>query len=195
MQKILQDIIRKHKRIIFNGDNYSKEWVKEAERRGLPNLRGTLGAIEPLKKAANQELLEKYGVLSKSELDSRYEILLEEYYRKLRIEAGIALEIANSMIYPVAVDEFSRLCTALNRAESAKRTHGIAALQNTADRLGLSLDELNAAGDELRRSLCGEHTEILAALERVRRAVDTLEHQVDDANWPLPKYREMLFIY
>ena len=137
----------------------------------------------------------RYGVLSKSELDSRHEILSEEYLRKLRIEAGIALEIANSMIYPVAVDEFNRLCSTLNQAETAKRAHGINALQSTADRLGLSLDELNAASDELRRSICGEHTEILAALERVRRAVDTLEYQVDDANWPLPKYREMLFIY
>ena len=195
LQKILQQIICKHKRIIFNGDNYSKEWVKEAERRGLPNLRGTLGAIEPLKKAANQELLEKYGVLSKSELDSRYEILLEEYYRKLRIEAGIALEIANSMIYPVAVDEFNRLCSTLNQAQESGRKHGIAALISSADRLGMSLDELAEAVDELKRAVCGEPHEILAALERLRRGVDTLEHQVDDSRWPLPKYREMLFIY
>ncbi len=195
LQKILQQIICKHKRIIFNGDNYSKEWVKEAERRGLPNLRSTMDAIAPLKNSANQELLEKYGVLSKSEVDSRYEILLEEYLRKLRIEAGIALEIANSMIQPVAVDEFKRLCSALNQAQESSRPHGINALISAADRMGLSLDELAVAADELKRSICGEPVEILAALERVRRVVDTLEYQVDDSRWPLPKYREMLFIY
>jgi glutamine synthetase len=195
LQKILQQIIRQHKRIIFNGDNYSKEWILEAEKRGLPNLRSTPDAIAPLKKAENQELMFKYGVLSKSELDSRYEILNEEYQRKLRIEAGIALEIANSMIQPVAVDEFNRLCSTLVQAKSINSGHGIQALTSAIDRMGLSLDELADASDELKISICGSTAEILAALERVRRAVDALEYQVDDARWPLPKYREMLFIY
>ncbi|MBR7131651.1 MAG: glutamine synthetase III [Lentisphaeria bacterium] len=195
LQKILQQIIRKHKRIIFNGDNYSKEWIVEADKRGLPNLRSTLEAIEPLKNEKNQLFIMKYGVLSQSELNSRYEIMLEEYLRKLRIEAGIALEIANSMISPVAVDEFKRLCSTLNDAQNCRRSHGIAALECAADRMGLSLDELSCAADELKRAICGEPAEILSALERVRRAVDSLEYQVDDARWPLPKYREMLFIY
>ena len=118
MQKLLQRIIKTHKRVIFNGDNYSKEWVIEAEKRGLPNLRGTLAAIEPLKNADNQELMTRYGVFSKSELDSRYEISLEEYFRKLRIECGIAIEIARSMIHPAATDEFNRVCRALGNVYS-----------------------------------------------------------------------------
>ena len=195
LQKILQQIIQKHKRIIFNGDNYSKEWVVEAEKRGLPNLRSTIEAISPLLVPENQDLLIKYGVLSKSELDSRHEILLEEYLRKLRIEAGIALEIARSMIQPAAVDEFNRVCSTLLQAQSAKLTYGIESLQSNAARLGLSLDELNAAADELKIAICGEPAEILSAVERLRRAVDALEYLVDDARWPLPKYREMLFIY
>jgi glutamine synthetase len=195
LQKILQQIIRKHKRIIFNGDNYSKEWILEAERRNLPNLRSTTEAIAPLLKPENQQLMAKYGVLSKSELDSRHEILQEEYFRKLHIEAGIALEISRSMIIPAAIDEFNRLCSTIVQVKNSGRTAGLAALESTADRLGLSLDELNTATDELKISICGEHTEILAALERVRRAVDSLEYQVDDSKWPLPKYREMLFIY
>ena len=195
LQKILQQIICKHKRIIFNGDNYSKDWVIEAAKRGLPNLRSTIEAIAPLKNENNQQLMVKYGVLSKSELDSRYEILMEEYLRKLRIEAGIALEIANSMITPAAVDELNRITSTLNQVLNAGRNLGISALQCTADRLGLSLDELHAAADDLKRSLSGEPEDILAALERARRAVDSLEYQVDDSRWPLPKYREMLFIY
>ncbi len=195
LQKILQDIIRKHKRIIFNGDNYSKEWVIEAEKRGLPNLRSTMDAIAPLKKAENQQLLVKYGVFSKSEVDSRYEIFSEEYHRKLRIECGIALEIARSMIHPVAADEYSRMCSALVNAAGAGVTAGCRDLKTAAERLGLSLDELGEAIDEASLALGREHEDILAALERLRRAVDTLEHQVDDSRWPLPKYREMLFVY
>ena len=195
LQKILQEIIRKHKRIIFNGDNYSKAWVQEAERRGLPNLRSTLEAIAPLRNEKNQELLMKYGVFSKSEVDSRYEIFLEEYLRKLRIEGGIALEISRSMIHPAAVDEFKRICSALASAKECGIAGGCADLETAARRLGLSLDELGEATDELSRSLGRECKDILNALERVRRAVDSLEYQVDDSRWPLPKYREMLFIY
>ena len=82
-----------------------------------------------------------------------------------------------------------------NLAQSTGRTGGIAALKCNADRLGISLDELSAAADDLKRSLSEEPADILAALERARRAVDSLEYQVDDSRWPLPKYREMLFIY
>ena len=195
LQKILQEIIRTHKRVIFNGDNYSKEWVIEAERRGLPNLRGTLAAIEPLKNADNQELMTRYGVFSKSELDSRYEISLEEYFRKLRIECGIAIEIARSMIHPAATDEFNRVCRALGNAASAGINAGCKDLKTAAERLGLSLDELGEAIDEASVALNRDADDILAALERLRRAVDALEYQVDDSNWPLPKYREMLFVY
>ena len=195
LQKILQEIIRKHKRIIFNGDNYSKAWVQEAERRGLPNLRSTLEAIAPLRNEQNQELLMRYGVFSKSEVDSRYEIFLEEYLRKLRIEAGIALEISRSMIHPAAVDEFKRICSALSSAKECGLVNGCTDLETSAKRLGLSLDELGEATDELSLSLGRECRDILNALERVRRAVDALEYQVDDNRWPLPKYREMLFVY
>ncbi len=195
LQKILQDIIRTHKRIIFNGDNYSKEWVLEAEKRGLPNLRSTMDAIAPLKKPENQELLVKYGVFSKSEVDSRYEIFSEEYHRKLRIECGIALEIARSMIHPAAADEYSRICSALVNAAGAGISAGSRDLKTAAERMGLSLDELGEAIDEASIALGREHNDILNALERLRRAVDTLEHQVDDSRWPLPKYREMLFVY
>jgi glutamine synthetase len=99
------------------------------------------------------------------------------------------------MITPAAVDEFKRTCSALNQAQSTNMNYGIAALKCNADRLGLSLDELSASADDLKRALSGEPHDILAALERARRAVDSLEYQVDDSRWPLPKYREMLFIY
>ena len=106
LQKLLQRLIRKHRRILFSGDGYSADWPKEAARRGLPNLADTPAAIEPLCVPANQAIFEKYGVLTRMELASRHEIALEDYERRIRIEGGIALEIARSMIRPVVADEF-----------------------------------------------------------------------------------------
>jgi glutamine synthetase len=99
------------------------------------------------------------------------------------------------MIHPAAVDEFSRVCAALAGARSAGIENGCRDLQTSANRLGLSLDELGEAIDELKIALGRDDQDILAALERIRRAVDTLEYLVDDNRWPLPKYREMLFVY
>nr|WP_240451937.1 hypothetical protein [Akkermansia muciniphila] len=88
----------KHKRIIFNGDNYSEEWVKEAERRGLPNLKNTMTALHTLVNEKNVALFEKYGVFSRRELESRFEIFLEEYHRRIRIEGRLSWEMAATII-------------------------------------------------------------------------------------------------
>ena len=113
LQALLQRLIRKHKRVLFSGDGYSRNWPAEAEKLGLPNLRTTLEAIAPLKNKANRELFAKYGVLSESEMESRHEIAAEDYERRIRIEGTIALEMARGMIRPVVADEFSRLATAM----------------------------------------------------------------------------------
>ena len=195
LQSLLKELISKHKRVVFNGNNYSDEWVTEAQRRGLPHLRATMDALRPLLKEENQALFEKYGVFSKVELASRFEVFLEEYHRKIRIEGGIALEIAQSMILPVVSDEYGRLTTSLARAIGSGVTAGIEGLRRTIEKLGNGIDLLQKQCEELETSLEGLHEEILAAMTAVRSTVDSLEHLVDDARWPLPKYREMLFIY
>lgn len=195
LQNILQEIIRKHKRIIFNGDNYSDGWVQEAARRGLPNLRTTVEAIEPLRDPANHALFERYGVLSATEMMSRYEISLSEYNRKLRIEAGVALEMARNMIFCAASDEFGKLSAALSAAGSAGISAGRKALYGKTELLGGLLDDLSAAADQLEAVINSDYRELLSALERLRQAGDKLEQLVDDRCWPFPKYREMLFIY
>lgn len=91
LQETLKRRISEHKRIIFNGDNYSEEWVKEAERRGLPNLKNTMTALHSLVNEKNVALFEKYGVFSRRELESRFEIFLEEYHRRIRIEGRLSL--------------------------------------------------------------------------------------------------------
>ena len=196
LQKLLQIQVKSHKRVIFSGDGYSDGWMKEAKRRGLPNLHDTMESLAPLKDERNIALFEKYGVLSRGEMLSRWEIGMEDYHRRIRIEAGIALEIARSMIRPVVADEFSRLATALGQAKSDGLKVGIRGLTALSLKLGAGLDDLHVKCDRLEKALAhGLHEEQIETMNDLRKTVDRLEQLVDDSRWPLPKYREMLFIY
>ncbi|MFA6931377.1 MAG: glutamine synthetase III [Lentisphaeria bacterium] len=195
LQELLREVLHQHKRIIFNGDNYSTAWADEAARRGLPNHPATMDAIRVLQEDAKKVIFARYGVYSKAELESRYEVFLEEYHRKIRIEGQIGLEIARSMIIPVVADEYSRLANALKLASQDSLTAGVAGLRRSAEELGCGLDDLYDKCDALTVALKGLHQEIIAALADLRQVVDALEYRIDDSRWPLPKYREMLFIY
>ena len=196
LQKLLQRLTRKHRRILFSGDGYSADWPKEAAQRGLPNLADTPAAIEPLCVPANQAIFEKYGVLTRMELASRHEIALEDYERRIRIEGGIALEIARSMIRPVVADEFSKLATAISLAKKDGLKVGVTGLKALSLKLGAGLDDLHVKCERLGKALAkGDTAGQIAAMGDLRRTVDALEYLVDDGRWPLPKYREMLFIY
>ena len=195
LQETLKRRISEHKRIIFNGDNYSEEWVKEAERRGLPNLKNTMTALHTLVNEKNVALFEKYGVFSRRELESRFEIFLEEYHRRIRIEGRLSWEMAATIILPALRNEYGQTVAALSRALEARRTNGTAALQKLADKLGDALDSIVSDLDTLETALTSCHEDILAAMSRLRTSVDAAETLVNDRSWPLPKYREMLFIY
>ena len=197
LQRLLQYEVKAHKRVIFSGDGYSEEWPREAARRGLPNLRDTPAALAPLKERRNVELFERYGVLSRSEMLSRWEIGMDDYRRRIRIEAGIALEIARSMVRPVVADEFSRLANALGQAKSDGLKVGIRGLTALSSKLGAGLDDLHVKCDRLERTITRDERpeKQLAAMDDLRKTVDRLEGLVDDSRWPLPKYREMLFVY
>ena len=194
LQKHLQGIIREHKRIIFNGDGYTQDWLAEAEKRGLPNFKTTMDALKVLTQDDNIALFEKYGVFRRREMESRYEVFMEDYHRKVRIEGEVALELVQSMIYPAAADEYGKLASEFNAAGSAALP-GTDSLKKRAALLGGKLDQLSGQIDELAAALHGRHEEILAAMSKIRVTVDELEKIVPDSSWPLPKYREMLFIY
>jgi len=194
LQKLLQAVIAENKRIIFNGDNYSQAWAEEAAKRGLPNMRTTLEGIKPLKDKANISLFAKYGVLTKVELDSRYEIFVEEYHRKIHIEGEIGLEMAKNIILPAAIKSYSKSVSALTAADGKVKA-GISALSANAETIGALLDQLTPAIADLEAALHDKEAAIIAALVALRKVVDQLEGIIDDAEWPLPKYREMLFIY
>ena len=192
---ILSDVIRKHKRIIFNGNNYSEEWVEEAKRRGLPNLVHSMEALRSFQKKGPQELFERYGVLTKKELSSRFEVFLEEYHSKIRIEGGIALEMARTIILPVVLREYERVLSCAALADQTSNNAGRGGLQTLIDEYGQTLDDLTTACENMEKALGGLHEEILDNMAALRKVVDHAEQIVDDSAWPLPKYREMLFIY
>jgi glutamine synthetase len=180
------------KQICFSGDNYSEEWHAEAERRGLKNLKTTPDALLEVVADDSVEAFEKYGVLSKRELESRFEVWIEQYALRANIEAETTFSIAKTMLLPAALRHLALIGAA-----------GVSSLE--ADVRGL-VDELIMALDALEKANA-EPTELegldLALFARdeqltksgtVREAADKLEKVVADDLWPLPKYEEMLFI-
>ena len=188
LQKLLRATFAKHRRILFGGDNYSPEWRAEAERRGLPNAATTPEALLAYKNPANQKLLESYGVLSAAEMESRYEISIAEYNRKLGIETRVALDLARTVIAPAAEGELGALAAALK--DLGAKAPGSASLRAKVSALGSALNALYAACAALEAD--GSAPDAIAPL---RQTADTLELLVDDTRWPLPKYREMLSMY
>ena len=193
LQQLLKEVYAAHKRVIFNGDNYSAAWAEEAERRGLINLNNTFEALKPLKDPANKELMARYGVLSEEEMDSRYEVFLEEYRRKIRIEGEVGLEMARSTILPAVSIELGDAVETLNALGDRP---GKRAMERTVNALGGGLDALSdnciALEEAIRNDDCNA---IIKALEETRNSADALEAVLDDKAWPLPKYREILFVY
>lgn len=195
LQKIIQAVIKDHKRVIFNGDGYSEAWVKEAAKRGLPNLRTTPDALKPMLDKKNLTLFSEQNVLMPTEMESRYDVFMEEYERKVMIEGKVALEIARSMIEPAATTEFGVVCKAVAAAKAAGVTAGTKSIKDVAATLGTGLDTLHDQCAALEKALTKKPADVLKALNALRATVDKLEEDVDAARWPLPKYRDMLFVY
>lgn len=196
LQGLLQDIIKKHKRVIFNGDNYSAAWSEEAEKRGLTNNRTTPEALKALIADKNIALLEKYGVLTKTEVHSRYEVYTEEYDTKIGIEGSLALSMAKTMLIPVAAEYQRSLIDNVLAMNAAGIEAGMAATKAQAIKIGEQLTVAFAECDKLSAAIDAEDSAAtIAAMNDLRSAIDVLEAEVDDDLWPLPKYGEMLFIY
>ena len=191
LQKILQKIVKEHKRILYNGNGYTEEWVKEAEKRGLPNIRTSMEALKALTKDENIALFEKYGVMNRAEMISRYEVNSEDYHKRIHIEGEIARDMAKNVILPRVVEAYSK---ALRTNEMALN-QGFPGLDGYAKSIGEGMTRLIAAIETMEKSLGGLHEGIVDAIAALRKEVDGLEKIVPDELWPLPKYREMLFIY
>ena len=195
LQKHLRSIIKSHKRIIFNGDGYTEQWLAEAATRGLPNARTTMDSICCLTAPGNVAMFEKYGVYNRRELESRYDVSMQDYHRRLRIEAEISLELASSMILPAARDEFAKSMSILADIKKTGVTAGMQATGQSVETFGNLLDQLQQDICNLQTVLGNSHETVLEAMAKLRKTVDALEKIIPNDCWPLPKYREMLFVY
>jgi len=179
LQDVLAEVIKEHKRILFNGDGYTDEWLEEAAKRGLPNLVTTEEALEVLTTQKAKDVFSKYGVLSNEELESRYNTYVEAYETLIGIEANTALDIAKTMIIPAVV-------TAITEYSVVPAVAGITGEMS-------ALLEKVVAGIAALEAAEGASAEIVA-MNELRVSVDELEALVPADLWPLPTYSEMLFI-
>jgi glutamine synthetase len=193
VSEIVARVYEQHKRICFDGDGYAQEWHDEAARRGLANLRTTPDALPWLVDDQTTTVFSNYGVLSPRELESRYEVLLEQYVSKLNIEAETAAAMARTLVLPAAV----RHLTELRAAEVpglVEETEGLVVALHEGVK---QLEEVNEGHpldvEPLEHATYMRDT-VIPAVEAVRDVVDRLERIVADDLWPLPKYEEMLFI-
>ena len=204
---ILSEIIKQHKRVVFNGDGYSEAWHSEAEKRGLPNYKSTTDAMPYFISKDSIDLFSIYIVLSEREVHSRYEIYLENYKKTINIEAQLTTSIARTMILPAAIryqGEIAHSLAAvkgagLNIALLGEQEQLLSELSKTIGDLQKKIGALvhasehTAPGDALAHAKYSKDT-IIPAMNAVRQLGDKLETVVADDLWPLPTYREMLFI-
>jgi glutamine synthetase len=192
VSEVVRESYAANKQILFGGDNYDEAWHEEAEKRGLKNLRTTPEALPELISSQTVVAFDRYKVLSERELESRYEVMLEQYVINANIEAETAADIGRTMILPAAIRYLQLLEEA--DVESASKT-----LKGLIGELVVSLDELDHANSYpagAEGMALAEHArdKQIAGMEKVREVVDKLEKQVADDHWPLPKYSEILFI-
>ncbi|ADU75330.1 glutamine synthetase [Acetivibrio thermocellus AD2] len=202
---VVKEIIKNHKRIIFNGNNYSEEWVAEAERRGLPNLKTTVDAIPVLIAEKNIKVLEKHGVLNRAEVLSRYEICLENYVKTIRIEALTMIEMASRQILPASLAYVGKVADTVASLKAAGADSSFAkeeldelvsltsSLKAAIDKLSAKLEEVDAhEGDSLEHARAYKDV-IIPLMNELRAFADKLETMVDASLWPIPTYGDLLF--
>ena len=206
LQTLVKETISAHKRVIFNGNGYDEAWVVEAEKRGLLNLKATPDALPYLVKDKNVTLFETHGVYSKTELESRFEISLENYCTTINIEAITMLEMAKTLILPAATGYAKELSdtaiakkTCLGTADLTYETACIEKLSNLTTALykgTIALEEALTKSEEIEevgpKSMFYKDT-MIPAMDAIRAASDALEAITASDYWPLPTYGDMLF--
>jgi glutamine synthetase len=188
--------MEEHGNVVFGGDGYSSEWHTAAvEERGLKNIPTTADALPALKSDEVVELFSSTGVLSPLELASRFEVYAEQYILSIEVEAKLVVEMATTMIYPAAIRYLSSLASTgftLNFSPATKVADTASTMMESVEKLSVALE--TEGFDTIETHLSFLAGEVRALMDEVRVSADTLEALVADDMWPLPKYREMLFI-
>ena len=203
---LIKRTIHDHRRVIFNGDGYTEAWEKEAERRGLPNAKYTPLAMKALLADKNIRLMEQFGVLTKTEMHSRYEVEVEHYSKVINIEALTMLEMLRKQIMPAVAGYSSEVASAAAAKQAVSDKLSVRSETKLLEKLSAGADELSDAIDELQEAVDQAtaesdepaksylyHDAVLPAMEKARKASDTLERICSEDYWPLPSYSRMLY--
>ena len=203
---LVKRTIRDHRRVIFNGNGYTAEWEEEAAKRGLPNKKNTPAALPALIEPKNIALMEDFGVLTKVEMESRYEVEMEHYSKIINIEALTMLEMARKQLLPAVNAYMSEVANtaasklAVSESLSVRsETKALTRLSADADSMSDAVDELQAAVDAA-KALSDEsakavafHDDVLPKMDALRAAADDAETICGEDYWPLPSYSKMLY--
>ena len=203
---LVKRTIRDHRRVIFNGNGYSAEWEEEAARRGLPNKKNAPAALPALIAPKNIALMEEFGVLTKVEMESRYEVEMEHYAKVINIEALTMLEMARKQLLPAVNAYMSEVANTAASKLAVSESISVRSETKTLNRLSADADAMSDAIDTLQdavdaaKALPSESEKAVAFHDNVLPAMDTLRAAADDAEtlcgedyWPLPSYSKMLY--
>lgn len=204
VKKVLKEVLKKHRRIIFNGDGYSKEWVLEAERRGLPNYPSVVDCMPHYTDEKNLKLLRKHGIFNRNEVTARTEIHLEKYSKTRRIEARTMVEMARKQLLPAGLDYLDKLCF------SIKTKNEIGITSNTEKKIAEKLSQLTdglydsinrlekliaeaCAIKEVQKQAEFYHDYVFAEMNIMREIADEMEVNMPLTCWPIPTYSEIIY--
>ena len=204
VRKLLKTVIKEHRRIIFNGDGYSEEWVKEAERRGLPNYASTVDCMPHYTDEKNIRIFRKFEIYNQNEVAARTEIHLEKYSKTVRIEARTMIEMARKQLLPATMDYVQSLCESIATKNqigfTCKTDEKIAKkLNDLADRFYDSIERLEERVTEanavtgIQKQAEFFHDVVLAEMDIMRNIADEIELNMPSAKWPIPAYSEIIY--
>ena len=205
-QDLIRELLTAHQRIVFNGNGYSEEWVQEAARRGLPNLKSSIDAIPAFTSKKAVELFSAFGIYSETELKSRSIVAYENYAKRINIEARAMINISGKQLIPAAIHYVTRLASSVNQVKSAcpaadvstqedlllRASELLSDMKRSREKL-LSDTDLAASIQDPAARAAAYHTQIVADMRVLRESADALETVVDKDLWPLPSYGDLLF--
>ena len=205
-QDLIRELLTAHQRIVFNGNGYSEEWVQEAARRGLPNLKSSIDAIPAFTSKKAVELFSAFGIYSETELKSRSIVAYENYAKRINIEARAMINISGKQLIPAAIHYVTRLASSVNQVKNAcpaadvstqedlllRASELLSDMKRSREKL-LSDTDLAASIQDPAARAAAYHTQIVADMRVLRESADALETVVDKDLWPLPSYGDLLF--
>ncbi len=201
---LVKETWQKHGRVVFNGNNYSEDWVKEAEKRGLPNIRSSVEAYKAMATVEAVKLFEKYGVLSKRETHSRYEIYLEQYAKHINIEARASIQMVKTQYIPAVIEYTGELADTVNSLKAAGTDASVQSellekitvlLQSSTKKLAAlesATDKANGIAAMEKKAVAFRDNVFIAQAD-LRQDIDALEQILPKCLWPVPTYADMLF--